>query len=205
MLRLLTSFVAALVILISLFWFMQWLITPKEDINRIKSDQVAFDFVKLKRESQAEQTRKRLPPKPEKQEAPEMKATSVSKTSSDVTPIAMNVAMPSLGTGGKFSAGKLSIPAMKGDSELIPLVRINPRYPRRAAQKGLEGHIKAKIFVGAKGQVQSIDIIESVPVGIFDSAAKKSLRKWKFKPKTVDGVGVEYSGTVTINFNLDKS
>ena len=90
----------------------------------------------------------------------------------------------------------------KMDSVLTPMVQIKPLYPSRAKRMGTQGYVKVELNVDASGYVTNIKIIKSVPQGVFDRSVKKALRKWKFRPKTIDGKAVAQVGVLTLNFDL---
>ena len=89
-----------------------------------------------------------------------------------------------------------------GNSQLVPLVRINPQYPRNELLGGVEGWVKIQFVVTADGSVSSPKIVDSKPPRVFDSSALRAIKKWKFKPKVVNGVAVEQAGSQIIEFKL---
>ena len=91
---------------------------------------------------------------------------------------------------------------MASNSGLIPLVKIQPKYPREALKGGKTGFVTVRLTVDEKGRVISAIIEESRPPRIFDAAAIQAVLKWKFKPRVIDGVPVKQVGLTTIEFNL---
>ena len=88
------------------------------------------------------------------------------------------------------------------NSGLIPLVKIQPNYPREALREGKTGIVTVKLTVDEKGTVTSAIIQEASPPRIFDAAVIEAVLKWKFKPRVIDGVAVKQAGLTTIEFNL---
>jgi protein TonB len=86
-----------------------------------------------------------------------------------------------LGTGG-------------ADRDIVPLVRVEPQYPMRAEQRGIEGWVELVFTITAVGTVKDIVVTASHPGTVFDRAAVQAVRKWKYTPKVEDGVAVERSG-----------
>ena len=82
------------------------------------------------------------------------------------------------------------------------MVRINPQYPRNELIAGVEGWVKVKFTVEADGSVSSPKIMESKPPRVFDTAALRAIKNWKFKPKVVNGVAVTQNGTQVIEFKI---
>jgi protein TonB len=92
--------------------------------------------------------------------------------------------------------------ARQGDGELIPLVKIAPRYPRKAALAGKEGWVKVEFTVTELGTVADVKVLDSKPRRLFDRAAKRAILKWKFKPRVVDGKPVARRAVQVIEFKL---
>lgn len=91
------------------------------------------------------------------------------------------------------------------DGDYMPLVRVQPQYPRRAQERGIEGYVDVELTVAADGSVptESIKIIAAEPKGYFERAAIKAAQKFKYKPKVVNGKGQVVTGvTYRFRFNL---
>ena len=86
---------------------------------------------------------------------------------------------------------------------VLPIVKVQPQYPREALQKGLEGWVVLEFTVTESGTVRSVKVVDSSPPEIFDSAATDAARKFRFKPAYVDGKAVEIHGVQNmITFGL---
>lgn len=85
------------------------------------------------------------------------------------------------------------------DREVAPLVRIEPDYPPNALNRGVEGHVILRFSVNGAGAVieDSIEIVEAEPSSIFNAAARRAVRKWKYAPRIVDGKPVPQHGIRT--------
>lgn len=134
------------------------------------------------------------PPPPQRQ-----RITKVEKP----TPNNMNIRMGEVEvavTGNTYlgvQAGDMS------DGDAIPMVVIEPRYPRKAAMEGLEGWVRFEFTVAADGTPKDVKVIDAKPKRIFDRDARKAIYKWKFKPKVIDGKAVEQPGMrYTMEFKL---
>lgn len=73
------------------------------------------------------------------------------------------------------------------DGPLISLIRVTPHYPRRAEQDGLEGYAIVQFDVLADGSVTNVSIIESSDE-VFERSAIEAAKRFRFKPRVVDGV-----------------
>ena len=77
-----------------------------------------------------------------------------------------------------------------------------PRYPADARRKGQEGTVYLRLSVGTHGKVDSISISKSSGVRSLDSAASRTVSKWKFKAATKNGSPVSSTVVVPIKFAL---
>jgi TonB family protein len=66
--------------------------------------------------------------------------------------------------------------------ELIPVTQVRPEYPAIALKAGLEGKVILQIVIDEEGNVIQADVILAQPPGVFEDAAIKAIRQWKFKP-----------------------
>ena len=91
----------------------------------------------------------------------------------------------------------------QADGEYLPLVRVQPIYPRRARERGIEGYAIVELTVGADGSVppSSVKVIETEPRGYFGDAAINAAKKFKYKPKIINGKGHTVTG-VTYRFSF---
>jgi len=93
------------------------------------------------------------------------------------------------------------------DGDYLPLVRVEPQYPRRAQERGIEGYAVVELTVSPDGSVpaESVVVVEAEPAGIFDANSVKAAQKFKYKPKVVNGVGQTVTGVrYRFTFNLAK-
>ena len=110
--------------------------------------------------------------------------------------------VPLSGGAGMF-IGNFEQVDRSAEGDIIPIVRINPIYPRDAAMNGIEGWVTLEFTITETGTVKSPKVIDSKPPRIFNREAMRAILKWKFKPRVVDGVAVERRATQTIDFTLE--
>ena len=92
------------------------------------------------------------------------------------------------------------------DGAYVPIFQIPPQYPRRAAERGIEGCVVVEYTVTTMGTVRDPEVIAANPSGIFNSSAKRAALKYKYKPMIRDGVAVEVPGVKQrITFILELS
>ena len=118
----------------------------------------------------------------------------------DVSADAVNIAAPTIDSTVDVSFGNF-----KSDGEYLPIVRVEPIYPTRAASRGVEGYVIMEFTVTSNGSVIDPIVVESEPSSIFNSAAERAVLKWKYKPRVVDGTPVDVPGVRTmLTFKLDQ-
>ena len=69
------------------------------------------------------------------------------------------------------------------DDPPLPVYSPKPKYPDLAQQAGIEGQVVIKVLVDRQGRVTELLHVTSTP--IFDDAAEKALRTWRFRPALV--------------------
>ncbi|MBT4836222.1 MAG: energy transducer TonB [Methylococcales bacterium] len=197
---------------ILVFVAMQHLLSFKQlNIKHYQNTQ-HVDFVKLIRDPPPIQRKKRTPPKKpvvkkNKTQPPKLDRLQVSKPTLTSTNLPKFNPALQLNTSdalylGKFKKNRGIGKGVKIDEEVIPLVRIAPRYPRNAARRGIEGWVKVKITINKLGQVIDAKVIDAQPKRIFNRAAIKAIKKWKFRPKVVNGKAVPRIATQKMKFEL---
>jgi protein TonB len=202
--RLLITVAVAAGITFGLFWLMQFLISMKSDFYDESKRGRVVEFVRLKRESDLELKKRRLPEKQEREEEPPPPDIDLSSTPKP-NQQAMAIATPSADFGLALAGGP-HLGGAPSDSDIIPLVRVLPQYPPQAASRGIEGWVIVEFTISAAGTVKDPVIVEYEPSSIFNRAMLRAIRKWKYKPKIVDGVPVERPGVrVRQNFLLEDS
>ncbi|MDD5460796.1 MAG: energy transducer TonB [Methylococcales bacterium] len=89
-------------------------------------------------------------------------------------------------------------------SGVVPLVRVPPKYPARAARRHIEGWVKVEFTITTDGSVADAVVISSEPESIFDDAALTAISKWEFKEKIVGGVAVPQRAVQKLQFKLQQ-
>ena len=83
------------------------------------------------------------------------------------------------------------------------LKRTDPEYPDGAAQKGIEGAVDLSFMVSTAGEVRDVTVVHAEPSSIFNRAAIAAVRRWKYRPRTVNGVAVESRVELRMMFKLN--
>ncbi len=189
-LRVPLAMMLAAVITFGLFWTMQALIGVAGELKDAKPPP-KVEFVRLKRDT-TPQEKKREPPKRAKPEqAPPPPDISVSKASlSPTTDFA--AVTPDIDASGALDGGLAA--GAGSDRDAVPLVRIEPDYPLRARQRGIEGWVHVEFTISKSGTVIDPVVRGANPQGVFEEAAVAAVSRWKYNPKIVNGIPVERPG-----------
>ncbi len=183
----------------ALFFLMQWLIAnPGHDAQEEIIGQV-IDFVRVREDSETRQ-RDRKPPKKIADPEPEPPDLDMAKV-----PKPRNTALSSTSVNLDFRlAGGLGVSGAPSDADVIPLVRIEPTYPSRALSRGIEGWVLLEFSITPLGTVEDIIVVDSEPPNLFNSAAQRAVRRWKYKPRVEDGTAVRRTGVqVVLTFKIE--
>jgi len=162
-----------------------------------------IDFTRLKVDSDVSTNR---PTKPERKETPEAPTAPKMQIATGISSSGPMMKMEMTGIGDGLKLGAINVSGMAGvDREVIPLVRIQPQYPPRAASRGIEGWVRVQFNITPAGGVIDATVSDSEPRGMFDRAALEAVSRWKYNPKVEGGVAVERRGVqVLLTFQLEK-
>jgi|TARA_X000000368_G_scaffold294242_1_gene234092 protein TonB len=180
-----STLTASLVLTISIFYIMQWLIDVGDvelDNTSIKIADVTMPERELELLMDMERPQEDEPP-PETM-PPEFDMTPPAEVDS-------SAARPNLGFKGK-KAGVFA------DGSYVPIFQVPPVYPRRALERGIEGCVMLKFTVTKVGSTRDPSVEWAVPPGIFDRAAMRSALKYKYKPQIRDGEAIEVPNVRTV-------
>ena len=199
--------VLAVILTLLMFSIMQSLINNDGIFEKPNRESSYLNFIRLNtQEAELNKKDRRLPePPPPPEEAPE-----TPEFSAQIDSISANLSMdlPTIGIPINSGDGPYLGTLVQGsglagfDTDVIPVVRVQPAYPRRAKQAGIEGFVTMEVLIRADGTVTRARVMESDPPRLFDEAALRAIERWKFRPKIVDGTPVEQRAKQTIEFTL---
>lgn len=92
------------------------------------------------------------------------------------------------------------LPADYGSDTLVPLIRVEPNYPGRAAARGIEGEVQLAFTVLADGSVSGVEVLRADPRGVFEHQAMRAVARWKFRPRAAGAP--PRRATQTLKFRL---
>jgi protein TonB len=201
MLRFIASIFVGVVITFGLFVIMAELVGGGGKSNQDQREQITVEINTTPPDSKTQQVRRVPPPPPPPPKQPPKPQTPEPEPQISDNG-GFNFNMPSVDVGGA-NAGLSGPGALVRDGDATPIVRIEPKFPTKAARDGIEGWVQLRFDIDELGGVDNIDVIDAQPKRVFDREAKKALGKWKYKPKVVDGKAVRQTGlTVQLDFKL---
>ncbi len=211
MIRLGISALAGVLTTLALFYLMQALIQGAD--SALTEDRIGHlvDFVRIKQDQDL-QTKSRKAKKPPPPDEPPPLAPpkdfniNVNQNTFTMSDLNLNV---DVDIGGAFGIS---------DGDYLPIVKVQPQYPRRALSRGMTGWVIVEFTVTELGSVIEPHIIENCgwiknvrhegecvdsPNNVFNSAATKAALKFKYKPKVIDGNPIATAGVQNkITFEL---
>jgi TonB family protein len=81
---------------------------------------------------------------------------------------------------------------------------VQPVYPRKAEQSGVEGWVELDFTVTDSGEVKDALVRAANPPGVFDQAAVGALLQWHYKPVMRDAAPVAQRARIRIRFALKR-
>ncbi|MDG1122072.1 MAG: energy transducer TonB [Glaciecola sp.] len=199
--RFLIAIFVSAAITLGLFFLMQSLIKSGGSALTEPPRGSVMDFVRVKKEESVEKKdrKPKKPPQPE-EPPPQMETPQMDSPAPDNAATGMSFAAD-VATDVSLDGG---LNLESGDGEYLPIVKVAPVYPRRALQRGIEGFVIVEFTVSTIGAVKNPIVIEAQPQGIFDQAAMDAAKKFKYKPRVVNGEPTEVSGVQNrITFKID--
>jgi protein TonB len=201
MLRVLIAIILAGFITLGLFFTMQALIASGDKELTDPPVGKVLDFVRVPKDEsvQKKELKPKRPPKPEAP-PPEMEQPQMDSPTPDGEGLGLDFGADvsnDISLDGGLALGS-------GDGEYLPIVKVTPVYPRRALQRGIQGFVIVEFTVNKVGAVTNPVVVQAEPEGIFDQAAMDAAKKFKYKPRVVNGEAIAVAGVQNrITFKID--
>ena len=94
--------------------------------------------------------------------------------------------------------------ALGYQSDVIAILRIPPSYPRPARLARIQGYVTMEVSISPEGTVTEVSVVDAAPPRMFDIAAVEAMKRWKFRPKVVNGIAVGQRAHQTIEFKIEE-
>lgn len=78
---------------------------------------------------------------------------------------------------------------------------VSPAYPDAARKRGIEGWVELAFTVQTNGTVDQVEVRNASPADVFDDAAVRAVRQWRFEPVEKNGERVEQRAMVRLKFS----
>ena len=161
----LIAIIGSVIITVALFTMMALMIESAATSIDKKEVRKLAEIVMPDREIDTRFKQKK-PEKPEPLEAPPQQLTldipspqmSATQETFEAPKITHN-STPTLGFSGS-------------EGEYLPVVKVQPIYPRRALQRGISGYVVVEFTVTKSGSVTDVKVVEEEPSGIFSRPVK---------------------------------
>lgn len=192
--RIIAAFGLSTGVTFGLFFVMQMLVAGDDEVNLKESDEFRFiDVTQAIEDQEVRREEIEVEKPPEVEAAPEVELELAAVDG----PSGLDLSMSGANTGSTFDADGLNI-GLSSDGEFLPLVRVPPRYPPRAAERCIGGWVLVEFSVGPEGTILDAFKVDSDPERVFDRAAINAVKKYKYKPRVVDGEPVTVDGVQLI-------
>lgn len=130
--------------------------------------------------------------------------SSAAPTASSAAPATAAAGSGGDGDASRAASGTEAGPVGGPESEVMPLNDVRPRYPRMALQRGIEGHVKLAFTINRAGAVENIRVLEASPRNVFEREARSAAARWRFAPRTENGVAVDREAVKTLYFRIER-
>lgn len=190
---------AGAVVTVVLLYIMQSVIAiDKNPLNEAPKIRI-MEFVRLVEDIPIETRQREMEPPPPVEDLPPEPPKVATDTSIGQEALDWKFESPDLGLADFDGSGWTQ------DGEYMPWFKPEPEYPTIALQRGLEGYVIVQFDVTAEGTVENPVVLEAKPASIFDRSAIRAAKKFKYKPKILNGKAVRVTGVKNrITYELEE-
>jgi TonB family protein len=80
---------------------------------------------------------------------------------------------------------------------------VPPEYPEAARRKKIEGWVEVAFTVTPNGTVEDVQVRNASPADVFDEAAVRAVKQWRFEPVVRNGQKVPQRAMTRLRFEAD--
>jgi len=84
----------------------------------------------------------------------------------------------------------------------VATARVKPDYTDAARKAHINGVVIVEAIVNKQGEVEQVKVLKGLPMGLSEQAVE-AVKKWHFRPGTLNGEPVEVIFSLTVNFTLE--
>jgi protein TonB len=101
-------------------------------------------------------------------------------------------------------AGDQNAPLRVGGDVKAPTVtsKPEPKYTEPARHARVTGVVVVEAVINRQGAVEDVKVLKGLPMGLSEEAVA-AVRRWRFKPGTLNGEPVDVIFSLTVNFKMD--
>ena len=202
--KLFLRFVIAFSVTCIIFFIIQTLISQASELNKSNKAPNFIEFIRIKQDDSLQERKRTIPDKPPTPKRPPQPQVEIDVSKPPPT-ANLDFDMPDFSLPTDFSGAFMgNLESMgTGTSQLIPIVKVAPRCPREAQISGIDGSVTLLLNVNSNGRVSTIQVKSAKPTRVFNSEAIKAVKRWQFKPKTIDGIAVDQMGELLVEFSCN--
>jgi len=107
------------------------------------------------------------------------------------------------GKAGEGSGDKNAPLRVGGDVKAPTIVsKFEPKYTEPARHARITGVVVVEAIINSNGSVEDVKVLKGLPMGLSEEAVE-AVRKWRFRPGTLNGAPVDVIFDLTVNFKMD--
>lgn len=201
-LRYLIALVLGAIVTVGVLFTMQVLVASPQAKLDDSGQRHFVDFVRVQRDETV-QRKERRREKPTAPDAPPPQTVTPRVDNVDEAQVAVSVPTAPVDVGVEMNISGLGLAA--SDGEYLPIVKIAPVYPRAAQSRGITGYCLVEYTVTTAGTTRDIEVIDADPPGIFNKVSIAAAKKFKYRPRVVNGEAIEVQGVRNLfKFELEQ-
>jgi protein TonB len=85
----------------------------------------------------------------------------------------------------------------------VAVKKIEPNYTDVARKASIAGIVIVEAIIDEHGNVDNVKVIKGLPMGLSEEAVE-AVKKWKFRPGTLNGDPIPVIFNLTVNFTLNS-
>lgn len=165
-------------------------------------------YVKMEKKVTQKAPKPKPKPKPQPQKAPP--PAPMPNLDSSLSGIEMDI--PELNTGDMIGDATELLDKISEDTIMTGnTVDVKPRvlsrskmeYPSSAMKDRVKGYVIVNLLIDKQGNVETAQVLEAFPPGIFDSVALNGVRNWRFSPAQYKGQTVRVWAKQKVRFDFN--